>query len=82
VQLDLCFGEQEAVLYLHDDGRGFDTAMQHNGYGLQGIQERLEVIGGTLTIERESGNGNTPGKGTRLKVIVPKDSYIPNPVSV
>jgi signal transduction histidine kinase len=82
VQLDLCFGEQEAVLSLHDDGRGFDPSMQHNGYGLQGIQERLEIIGGMLTIESESGTGSAPGKGTRLNVRVPKDSYIPNPVSV
>jgi signal transduction histidine kinase len=82
VQLDLWFGEQEASLSLYDDGRGFDLAMQHDGYGLQGIQERLEVIGGTLTIESERGNESVPGRGTRLKVIVPKDSYIPNPVSV
>lgn len=80
VQLDLWFGEQEALLSLHDDGRGFDPATQHAGYGLQGIQERLEVIGGTLTIESECAREN--GKGTRLKVVVPKDSYIPNPIAI
>jgi signal transduction histidine kinase len=47
---------------------------------LQGIQERLEVIGGTLTIESECAREN--GKGTRLKVVVPKDSYIPNPIAI
>ncbi len=84
VQFDLCFGEQEASLSLHDDGRGFDSAMRHDGYGLQGIQERLEIIGGTLTIESEGTHANGNGKtaGTWLKVVVPKDSYIPNPVSV
>ncbi|GHO94703.1 hypothetical protein KSF_047510 [Reticulibacter mediterranei] len=81
VQLDIYFDEQEAVLSLHDDGCGFDPTVQYDGYGLQGIQERLEVIGGTLTIESERGSGNMPGKGTRLKVIAPKDSYIPHPVS-
>lgn len=74
VQLDLCFGEQEALLTLSDDGCGFDPANiagHDGGYGLQGIQERLEFIGGTLNIE------SAPGKGTRLLVMVPKDSYIP-----
>lgn len=77
VQLDIIFGEQEAHLSLSDDGRGFDPAIlqqlapgRDGRYGLQGIQERLEIIGGTLVIE------SAPGKGTKLEVIVPKDSYV------
>jgi signal transduction histidine kinase len=77
VQLDIIFGEQEAHLSLSDDGCGFDpTILQQmvsgrdGGYGLQGIQERLEIIGGTFSIE------SAPGKGTTLQVMVPSDNYV------
>jgi signal transduction histidine kinase len=77
VQLDIIFGEQEAHLSLSDDGCGFDpTILQRlapgrdGGYGLQGIQERLEIIGGTFSIE------SAFGKGTRLQVMVPGDNYV------
>ncbi len=77
VHLDINFGEQDAHLSLSDDGHGFDPATlqqlapgRDGRYGLQGIQERLEIIGGTLVIE------SAPGKGTKLEVMVPKDSYV------
>src|SRR5713226_2651386 len=56
--IELHFGEQEATLSLRDNGRGFDLLGQQHlqpgregGYGLQGLQERLELVGGSLKIE-------------------------------
>jgi len=74
VHLRLAFDETEASLTLSDDGCGFEPArLQHlqpdrsGGYGLQGVQERLELVGGHLEVE------SSPGKGTTLFVTAPKD---------
>lgn len=59
------------VLIVEDDGRGFDPeAVQRRSpadgrLGLLGMQERVAIVGGTLTIE------STPGQGTTLFVRVP-----------
>ncbi|MBZ0309633.1 MAG: sensor histidine kinase, partial [Anaerolineae bacterium] len=54
---------------LEDNGRGFDHNIigdtQKRGVGLLGIQERVELIGGTLTID------SVAGRGTRLIVNAP-----------
>ena len=74
VRINLAFSEAGASLTLSDDGCGFEPVLlQHlqpgrsGGYGLQGVQERLELVGGCLKVEGGS------GKGTTLFVTVPKD---------
>jgi signal transduction histidine kinase len=42
-----------------DDGRGFDPNATDRGTGLQGMSDRLEAIGGELTIETSPGHGTT-----------------------
>ena len=73
VLLDVQLGEVEARLKLHDDGTGFDTgalgeqaASVKRGYGLQGLQERLELVRGQMSI---TSNTRT---GTEITVIIPK----------
>ena len=44
---------------VRDDGRGFDAAGTGYGTGLQGIVDRLDAIGGSVTIETEPGAGTT-----------------------
>jgi signal transduction histidine kinase len=44
---------------VRDDGRGFDPAGRSYGTGLQGIIDRLDAIGGTVTIESEPGTGTS-----------------------
>jgi signal transduction histidine kinase len=48
-----------------DDGVGFDPANASSGSGLQGMADRLEAVGGTLTVD------STPGRGTTVSGIVP-----------
>ncbi|MEH2420747.1 MAG: sensor histidine kinase [Nostoc sp.] len=49
-----------------DNGRGFDRGSSiGRGFGLQGMQERIAALGGTLTLETE------PGRGCRIGVEVP-----------
>ena len=48
-----------------DDGNGFDTATTEAGTGLNGIADRLDTVGGSVTISSE------PGSGTRIVGAVP-----------
>ncbi len=42
-----------------DDGRGFDSASVARGSGLNGIADRLDTVGGHVTITSEPGCGTT-----------------------
>jgi signal transduction histidine kinase len=48
-----------------DDGRGFDPAAEHGGFGLLGMRERVELVGGELDIE------SIHGAGTRVMAAIP-----------
>jgi signal transduction histidine kinase len=52
---------------VEDDGVGFvpASAMTNEQLGLFGMRERIEMLGGSLTIE------SSPGKGTAVKVEAP-----------
>jgi signal transduction histidine kinase len=45
-----------------DNGRGFDPSSPTSGYGLRGMRERAELIGGRLMVE------SRPQDGTRITV--------------
>jgi signal transduction histidine kinase len=56
-----------AALEVADDGLGFEPSLRGGGgYGMQGMRERAERLGGTLSID------SSPGAGTRLRVEVPR----------
>jgi signal transduction histidine kinase len=50
---------------IRDDGAGFDTAAGAHGTGLQGMADRLDAIGGTLSVT------SAPGAGTSIVGRVP-----------
>jgi signal transduction histidine kinase len=50
---------------VRDDGRGFNPAQATPGLGLSGMQEWVELLGGTLAIESH------PGRGTRVTFRLP-----------
>ncbi len=54
------------TLIIGDDGVGFNTNSPAKGYGLLGIAERVETIGGQLLIE------SGPGIGTKVIVDIKK----------
>ncbi len=62
-------GDDEATTFVvEDDGRGFDLGgalLGRDGFGLHTMRERMELIGGTLTID------SAPGAGTRVIAAVP-----------
>ncbi len=65
VRLDV--GPGRAVLEVADNGIGFEPGRAGgDGFGLPGMRERVERLGGTLRLE------SAPGAGTRLRVEVPR----------
>ncbi len=49
--------KKNVFLSIEDNGIGFDTNTTKKGIGLQNLEERLEELNGTLTIESEPNNG-------------------------
>ena len=66
VSVSLRRGEGDAVVFaIEDDGVGFDPARPAGGIGLVSMRDRIEAIGGRLTI------GSVPGRGTTIGGSVP-----------
>ncbi|HEV2248876.1 MAG TPA: GAF domain-containing sensor histidine kinase [Candidatus Limnocylindria bacterium] len=63
-KLRLTYGEREITVIVEDDGVGFDTeptmatATDSGHFGLAGMRERAESIGGTLTVLSQPGRGS------------------------
>ena len=55
------FGQEGDLLTfdVRDDGKGFDPAAASSGTGLQGIADRLAVLGGELTVTSTRGAGTS-----------------------
>jgi signal transduction histidine kinase len=52
--------ERDSVrVVVRDDGCGFDTTSRSAGFGLVGMHERAELLGGTLTVESAKGKGTS-----------------------
>lgn len=59
------FESHEIRLNLRDNGHGFDPAKNHEGFGLQGMRERAEDMGGQFSLETSDGNG------TAISIVLP-----------
>ncbi len=71
----LSFDRRSLRVEIEDDGCGFDTSIIHssNGrhYGLIGMRERVEKLGGVF------GLTSSPGKGTQVRFSIPPGKAVP-----
>jgi signal transduction histidine kinase len=44
---------------VHDDGIGFDSDVVHGGHGLTNMRDRIQAVGGTLTVTSRRHHGTT-----------------------
>lgn len=70
VTVRMTAGRRDVRLVVADDGRGFDVeafrrSRPTTSFGLAGMRERIELIGGSLDIAAR------PGRGTKLVIGVP-----------
>lgn len=70
VQIEIVKGEDHLELIIEDDGVGFgdDARQKPRSFGLRGIHERIEHLGGTVRIS------SAPGKGTHIAIFLPLES--------
>jgi signal transduction histidine kinase len=60
---------------VEDDGKGFaadevlSAQRPQEGWGLRGMEERVHLLGGTLTVQSQ------PGRGTRIHFRIPLESF-------
>jgi PAS domain S-box-containing protein len=69
-RVELSGAPQEIHLTVSDLGRGFDSgeAMSRHGLGLISMRERMQLVGGELSIKSGHGRGSTICARVRLKV--------------
>jgi PAS domain S-box-containing protein len=67
--------DSQVRISVEDEGRGFDCARVNapasGEFGLFSIRQRLELVGGTLTVR------SGPGRGTRVDLLAP--IHVPSP---
>ncbi|MFZ2096838.1 MAG: two-component regulator propeller domain-containing protein [Anaerolineales bacterium] len=70
ITIRLGFEEGGLELEISDDGLGFEAGIERmgGGFGIPGMKERAEKIGGDFQIE------SVPGKGTKVIVRIPASS--------
>jgi signal transduction histidine kinase len=61
----LNFEPHELRVELWDDGIGFDPTIRNGGFGLMGMNERVETMGGRLILRTAA------GQGTAISVVLP-----------
>ncbi|HVX30769.1 MAG TPA: ATP-binding protein, partial [Nitrolancea sp.] len=67
IRLTLRQVDDVVELEIRDDGRGFDPMRpaRPGAFGLRGMRERAQLLGGTLTID------SAPGQGTTVRARLP-----------
>jgi signal transduction histidine kinase len=60
--------DESLTLELEDDGQGFDPGQSRSGFGLRGIEERVQLLGGKLKVS------TVAAQGTQIQVTIPRSS--------
>lgn len=70
IEIRVAFARNDLTLQVRDDGLGFDPAAlgtdQDHHYGLVGMRERVQSVGGRFKLE------STAGKGTEVRIQIPR----------
>jgi signal transduction histidine kinase len=70
IEIHAEFARNDLSLEVRDDGRGFDPAAvgasPDHHYGLLGMRERVESLGGRFKVE------SAPGQGARVQIQIPR----------
>lgn len=59
---------EEIIVEITDDGRGFDLQVPRSGFGLKGIEERVQLLNGRFEIHSQ------PNQGTQIQIVIPYPS--------
>jgi len=71
ISAQLSFTPESLRIEISDDGKGFDLDSVSSGhFGLQGIRERVNKLGGSLELV------SRPQRGTRICVTLPRPGIL------
>ncbi len=73
VHVRLATDAGQVCVEVRDDGRGFDTGTHGRGFGLPGLRERVEALGGSLELD------SIPGAGCCVRAVVPLRGNVARP---
>lgn len=65
LQIELTFAPGQVTLQITDNGCGFDVAAPRDGFGLVGMRERADSMGGRMSIR------SATGQGTSIRIVLP-----------
>lgn len=65
ISATIAFSANQLRLEFADDGRGFDPAARREGYGLLGMHERVDAMGGKIQLR------SAMGRGTKVTIRLP-----------
>lgn len=65
IHINLQGGDEQILLMIKDDGKGFKPETVRKGLGITNITNRMELFGGKAELE------STPGKGCQLRLVMP-----------
>jgi signal transduction histidine kinase len=65
LRVEIAEAEGHVTIRVADDGQGFDPSERADGFGLIGMRERVDLLGGRLVID------SAPGEGTTLTARLP-----------
>lgn len=65
VKINIEAKDNNLLMQVNDNGKGFDTERPTHRNGLKNIQQRMEKWGGTFMVQ------SSPGKGARMKISLP-----------
>jgi len=63
VEIEMEFKEQQLMMIISDNGKGFDKSKQTHRNGLKNLAKRITRWKGSLTID-------TDDQGTRIKILI------------
>jgi signal transduction histidine kinase len=59
ISIEVIEADGRVRIEARDDGEGFDPSAGPGGFGLIGMRERVDLVGGTLTVDSAKGEGTT-----------------------
>jgi signal transduction histidine kinase len=65
VIIELLHRDNQVILHIHDNGKGFEIGKVKEGIGLNNIRLRAEALDGKVSIQ------SAPGKGSNLEINLP-----------
>ncbi len=67
VELKVTRNQTQLEIEIGDDGTGFDVGSESAGFGVPGMKERVELVGGDLQISSDDESG------TQVRAVIPLD---------